>query len=66
MKERARLLREVGSVVETQFENSFTHFVNQAEGNAVKLVDLIIQNFPGFRDESIYNIKVIYYIYTAL
>ncbi|CAI2372761.1 unnamed protein product [Moneuplotes crassus] len=56
IQERSRLLREVGEIIETKFEGSFSNFVSSAGGNAVKLVDQIISNFPGFRDESIYNI----------
>ena len=62
ISERVRLLREVGEIIDSKFENSFTNFVSMAEGNAVKLVDLIISTFPGFRDESIYNISVNYLI----
>jgi hypothetical protein len=42
-------------------DTPFTDFVKLANGSATKLVDLIISKFPGFRDESIYNIKVILY-----
>ena len=56
LEERSRLLREVGTCIKTKFNSSFLEFFESAWGSAPKLVDLIIREFPGFRDESVNNI----------
>lgn len=53
LKERARLIREVGAVITTFYDSSFEKFVKSCNGSASQLVDLIIEKMPGFRDESI-------------
>ena len=56
LDDRSRLLREVGLWIKSKYNSSFLEFFETAWGNAPKLVDLIIREFPGFRDESINNI----------
>lgn len=53
--ERARLLREIGTVIVQEFNNSVVSFVRQASGSARTLVSLVAAKFPGFRDAAIYN-----------
>jgi len=49
---RARLIREVGDGLAKSFNSSCAEFVRAANGSAVRLVALVIQHFPGFRDEA--------------
>lgn len=50
------MLREVGHCITTKYNSSFLEFFDSAHGNAPALVDLIIKEFPGFRDESVNNV----------
>jgi len=53
--ERARLLREVGRVLCDHFEGEVSNLIRSAQGSAAKLVDLVAQHFPGFRDHGVYK-----------
>jgi len=55
INERSRLLNEVGTVVSNQFGGSFMEMLKQSDYCAPKLVQLIVKNFDGFRDEAIYQ-----------
>ena len=48
---RARLIREVGDGLAKSFGGSCAEFVRAANGSAVRLVELLLEHFPGFRDE---------------
>ncbi|BBN12232.1 hypothetical protein MPTK1_5g18340 [Marchantia polymorpha subsp. ruderalis] len=54
-EERARLLREVGSVLAKNFAGSAANLVARAKKSAVDLVELVAGNFPGFRDHTVYK-----------
>lgn len=54
-EERARKLNELGDVLASEFNGQVSELVKRADGSAVKLVRLLIANFPGFRDESVYK-----------
>lgn len=56
-EERITSLHEVGSILFEKFDGSFDNVVKQAEKSAVKLLQLIVQNFPCFRDEAVYKGK---------
>ena len=47
---RCRLWNEVGTVLNDQFDASALKFLEQAQGSAPALVDLVVHYFPGFRD----------------
>eukprot|EP01116_Phalansterium_solitarium_P024396 TRINITY_DN8937_c0_g1_i1.p1 TRINITY_DN8937_c0_g1~~TRINITY_DN8937_c0_g1_i1.p1 ORF type:complete len:336 (+),score=93.01 TRINITY_DN8937_c0_g1_i1:95-1102(+) len=49
---RRDVLREVGQVLLDKFDGSFVNCVRQANGSAKKLLDIIVSNFPCYRDES--------------
>lgn len=51
LKERLRCLREAGQVLYERFNCSFTNCIAEANGSAAALVNLLVDNFPGFRDE---------------
>jgi hypothetical protein len=54
-EERARLLREVGSVLQQQFGGQAAQLVEAAGQSAVRLVQLLAAHCPGFRDHSVYK-----------
>jgi hypothetical protein len=53
--ERARLLREMADTVTTKFGGKFEEVIKAGEGSAVKLLNVLTQNFPNFQDHSIYE-----------
>jgi hypothetical protein len=55
MAERCRVLKELGEVLQEEFDGLASNLVAKAKGSAKRLVELIIRYLPGFRDCSIYN-----------
>eukprot|EP00285_Hemiselmis_virescens_P008164 CAMPEP_0173399980 /NCGR_PEP_ID=MMETSP1356-20130122/46544_1 /TAXON_ID=77927 ORGANISM="Hemiselmis virescens, Strain PCC157" /NCGR_SAMPLE_ID=MMETSP1356 /ASSEMBLY_ACC=CAM_ASM_000847 /LENGTH=329 /DNA_ID=CAMNT_0014359811 /DNA_START=147 /DNA_END=1136 /DNA_ORIENTATION=+ len=55
MPERVRLVREVGDVLLDKYDGKAAELVRSAGGSAVKLVGLVCEALPGFRDHSIYR-----------
>ena len=60
-EERLNILREVGSVLLEKFNGDFTNLILKANGDSQKLLNLIIENFPSFEDESTYKGKRVYF-----
>lgn len=54
-EERYTILQQVGQVITEKFEGKVSQLVKQAEGDALKLLDLIVGHFPSFHDTSTYN-----------
>jgi hypothetical protein len=50
--QRFIILREVGRILREKFGGRFYHLVAQAEKSAVKLVRLLVENFPSFNDSA--------------
>jgi hypothetical protein len=55
LEERARIVREVGVVIQNYYNDSFIQYIDRANWDAVRLVRQIAMDFTGFRDEAIYN-----------
>ena len=53
--ERARMLREVFFTIKSLYNGKCSEFVKNCDKNAVKLVKMIADNFPCFRDNCTYN-----------
>ena len=53
--ERARILNDIGRVIEQRFNSSFYYFVKASEFNVEKFVDMITMHLTGFRDEAIFK-----------
>ena len=60
-EERLKILNEIGKVLVKKFEGDFSNLVNLAKGDAIKLLDLIVSNFPSFNDVSTYKGKEIFF-----
>jgi hypothetical protein len=58
--ERVIRLREVGQALQENFDGLASNMVKKANGSAIKLVTLILQYFPGFRDTSVYNGRLVH------
>nr|XP_033799368.1 queuosine salvage protein-like [Geotrypetes seraphini] len=52
--ERLRVLREAGNILLEKFGGSYLNCVKQCEKSAQKLLQLVVNNFPSYRDEAIY------------
>ncbi|KAJ2661474.1 hypothetical protein IWW48_002341 [Coemansia sp. RSA 1200] len=49
--ERVRVLREVGGVLREKYGGRFANVVKRCAGSAQRLVELVVRDFPCFRDE---------------
>lgn len=53
-EERLKSLRESGKTLNEKFDGSFSNVVLKANKSARNLLQLIVDNFPSFRDEAVY------------
>ncbi|KAI8437995.1 hypothetical protein MSG28_010653 [Choristoneura fumiferana] len=52
---RVAVLHEVGSILLEKYNGTFETCVKEANKSAVKLLQIIVDNFPCFRDENVYK-----------
>ncbi|KAF9409677.1 hypothetical protein BGZ94_001887 [Podila epigama] len=52
LQERIAVLREAGNVLVEKFNGNFANCIAEANGSALKLVDILTSNFSSFRDEA--------------
>lgn len=50
LDERVRVLHEAGLILKTKFNSSVDALVQSAEGNAQRLIQIIVSNFPSYDD----------------
>lgn len=55
LKERVACLHEVGTKLLEKYDGDFKNVVIEAKGSAEKLLAMIVEDFPCFRDEATYN-----------
>lgn len=60
-EERWNITRSTASVLLDRYEGSFGSLIKAANGDALKLLELITAQFPSFDDTSIYKEKKIYF-----
>ncbi len=60
-EERLRMLRELGDVTAKKFGGKFRNVVVAAKGDAIKLLNIILENYPSFNDNSIYGEKTVHF-----
>jgi hypothetical protein len=60
-KERLNVLHEIGSIICKKYNGDLDSFVKLAEGDALKLLDLLVAEFPSFYDSSPYQGKEIFF-----
>lgn len=61
LNERVEVLREAGAVLQTKYDGQAVSLVERAERSAVRLVQLLIEDFSSFRDEAIYYSQKVYF-----
>ncbi|KAJ0182810.1 hypothetical protein K1T71_002179 [Dendrolimus kikuchii] len=54
-KKRVSVLHEVGSILIEKYDGTFATCLKEANKSAVKLLEIVVNNFPCFRDEAIYK-----------
>lgn len=59
LDERIALLRETGQVLNECFDGSIVNVIAQAKKSAAGLVNLLVDYFPGFRDEHTFHGKTV-------
>lgn len=55
LKERVACLQEVGKKLLDEYNGDFLNVVVSANGSAKKLLEIIVAEFPCFRDEAVYE-----------
>lgn len=55
IKERTQVCRNIGKMLNEKFDGQFSNALKQANGSAVKLTNIVAQNFPDFCDISTYK-----------
>jgi hypothetical protein len=61
MEERVQILNELGDFLVKEFDGATHLLVEASENSALKLVELLVQNLPSFRDEADYYGTRIYF-----
>ncbi|CAG8453188.1 7738_t:CDS:1 [Acaulospora colombiana] len=62
LEERIKCIREAGKVLMEKFGGSFVNCIKESENSCVKLLNIIVESFSSFRDESTFNgERVVFY-----
>jgi len=56
-KRRFEILKENYAILRKKYNGSFVNLIKRCNGDALKLVELVIKEFPSFRDEATYKNK---------
>ncbi|XP_042895509.1 queuosine 5'-phosphate N-glycosylase/hydrolase isoform X2 [Parasteatoda tepidariorum] len=59
LEERHKVLIETGRCLIEKFGGSFKNCVELCKNNAMNLLNLIIENFPSYKDEALYEGKLV-------
>ncbi|KAM3917395.1 queuosine 5'-phosphate N-glycosylase/hydrolase-like [Leptodactylus fuscus] len=55
IEERLEILRQTGKILLEKFGGSFLNCLRMSERSAVKLMQLVVDNFPSYRDEGVFQ-----------
>jgi hypothetical protein len=61
LRERVAVLREAGTMLQTKYGGHAVMLVEQAGCSAVRLVELLTEDFSSFRDETVYRGEKVYF-----
>ncbi|KAK5083458.1 hypothetical protein LTR05_005960 [Lithohypha guttulata] len=59
LDDRINLLRESGAILEEEFDGLPINVIKQADHSAARFVNLLVDHFPGFRDEHVFHGKTV-------
>lgn len=65
LEQRASHAREVGRVLLEHYNGQFVHAIEQAECSTIKLVNLLVRDFPSFRDIATYRTHAVKFLKRA-
>jgi len=65
INERLKNLIEIGKVLTNRFDGQFTNLVEEANFDAVKMVELVYNNIPSFRDVAEYDGHQVFFLKRA-
>ena len=65
LKERMINFREAGKVLKKKYNGKFINCLESAEFDAIKIIKLLLDDFPSFRDISTWEGKSIYFLKRA-
>ncbi|XP_072372774.1 queuosine 5'-phosphate N-glycosylase/hydrolase isoform X2 [Scyliorhinus torazame] len=57
IEERLKVLKEAGNILLERFDGSFLNCIKKSENSAQKLLRLVVENFPSYRDETTFRGK---------
>ncbi|XP_048448830.1 queuosine salvage protein isoform X1 [Rhincodon typus] len=57
IEERLKVLKEAGNILLEKFDGSFLNCIKKSENSAQKLLQLVVENFPSYRDETMFQGK---------
>jgi hypothetical protein len=60
-KERLNILREIGEILIKKFDSNLENLIKKGEGEALKLLNVIVKNFPSFNDFAIYRGREVFF-----
>lgn len=55
LKERVAILNENARILKERFGGNIINLIDKAEHDAVRLVELLVENFPSYRDAALYD-----------
>jgi len=62
LKERVTILRELGHRMVSLYQGKTTNLIEEADGSALRLINILVEDFPSFCDEAWYaGEKVAFY-----
>ena len=61
LDERFNITKEIASTLERKYDGQFGRIIELAEGDALKLLELVISNFPSFADVTRYKDKDVFF-----
>ncbi|MFH0738014.1 MAG: queuosine salvage family protein [Candidatus Micrarchaeota archaeon] len=65
LAERCRILREIGTSLERDFDGDFLNVLRIAGGDAIKLLRIVVAHFPSFHDSSILDGEEVFFFKRA-
>lgn len=65
IEERHRVLNEAGTILLEKFGGSFLTCVKESGKSAPKLLQIIVENFPSFRDEATFQVTLLWSAFSA-
>lgn len=54
---RLEILHQTGKILMKDFGGSFLNCVKLSKKSAVKLMQLVVENFPSYRDEGVFQVR---------